>query len=43
MPGSFRRVYVDVKGKQSVEQLGLAIRILLAEPAARNLFAAVFE
>jgi hypothetical protein len=43
MPGSFRPVYMDLKGKQSLEQLGLAIKMLLAEPAARSLFAAVFK
>jgi hypothetical protein len=43
MPGTFRPVYVDVKGEQSLEQLGLAIKMMLAEPAARNFFAAVFE
>jgi hypothetical protein len=43
MPGSSRPVCVDVKGKQSLEQLGLAIKMLLADPVARNLFAAVFE
>lgn len=37
-PGFFRPVYVDVKGQQSLEQLGLAIKMLLAEPAARDLF-----
>jgi hypothetical protein len=43
MPGPFRRVYLDVKGEQSIEQLGLAIKMMLAEPAAWNLFAAVLE
>ena len=43
MPGPFRQVYLDVKGEQSIEQLGLAIKMMLAEPAARNLFAAVLE
>jgi hypothetical protein len=43
MPGPFRLVYLDVKGEQSLEQLGLAIKMMLAEPAARSLFAAVFE
>jgi len=39
----FRQVYLDVKGEQSIEQLCLAIRMMLAEPAARNLFGAVLE
>src|SRR5262249_15386552 len=43
MPGPFRQAYLDVKGEQSLEQLGLAIKMKLAEPAARYLFAAVFE
>jgi hypothetical protein len=43
MSGPFRPVYPDVKGEQSVEQLGLAIKMMLAEPSARSLFAAVFE
>jgi hypothetical protein len=43
MPGPFRQVYLDVKGEQSIEQLGLTIKMMLAEPAARNLFAAVLE
>ena len=43
MPGPFRQVYLDVKGEQSIEQLCLAIKMMLAEPAARNLFAAVLE
>jgi hypothetical protein len=43
MSGPFRPVYLDVKGEQSVEQLGLAIKMMLAEPSARSLFAAVFE
>ena len=41
MPGPFRQVYLDVKGEQSIEQLRLAIKMMLAEPAARYLFAAV--
>jgi hypothetical protein len=43
MPGPFRQAYLDVKGEQSLEQLGLAIKMMLAKPAARNLFAAVLE
>src|SRR5262249_8238669 len=43
MPGLFRQAYLDVKGEQSLEQLGLAIKMMLAEPAARYLFAAVLE
>src|SRR5262249_17745672 len=43
MPGPFRQAYLDVKGEQSLEQLGLAIKMMLAEPAARHLFAAVLE
>src|SRR6516165_1804754 len=43
MPGASRRVYLDVKGEQSLEQLGLAIKMMLAEPAARYLFAAVLR
>jgi hypothetical protein len=43
MPGSFRPVYVDVKGEQSLEQLGLAVKMMPAESAARNFFTAVFE
>jgi hypothetical protein len=43
MPGPLRPVYLDIEGEQSLEQLGLAIKMILAEPAARNLFAAVFE
>ena len=43
MPSPFRQVYLDVKGEQSIEQLRLAIKMMLAEPAVRNLFAAVFE
>ncbi len=43
MAGPFRQVYLDVKREQSIEQLGLAIKMMLAEPAARNLFAAVLE
>src|SRR5215469_7660936 len=39
MPSPFRQVYLDVKGEQSLEQLGLAIKMMLAEPAARYLFA----
>jgi len=34
---------LDVKGEQSLEQLGLAIKMMLAEPAARYLFAAVLK
>src|SRR5262245_57138025 len=33
----------DVKGEQSLEQLGLAIKMMLAEPTARYLFAAVLK
>ena len=43
MPGPFRPVYLDVKGEQSLEQLSLAIKMMLAEPAPRNLFTAMFE
>ena len=43
MPGPFRQVYLDVKGEQSIEQLRLAIKMMLAEPAARKFFAAVLE
>ena len=43
MPGPFRQAYLDVKGEQSIEQLGLAIKMMLAEPAARYLFAAVLK
>ena len=43
MPGPFRQAYLDVKGEQSLEQLGLAIKMMLAEPAARYLFAAVLK
>jgi hypothetical protein len=43
MPAPFRQVYLDVKGEQSIEQLGLAIKTMLTEPAARYLFAAVLE
>src|SRR5436190_14654331 len=43
MPGPFRQVYLDVKGEQSLEQLGLTIKMMLAKPAPWNLFAAVFE
>jgi hypothetical protein len=43
MLGSFRPVYVDLKGEQSLEQLGLAIKMMPAESAARNFFTAVFE
>jgi hypothetical protein len=35
--------HLDVKGEQSIEQLGLAIKMMLAEPAARYLFAAVLK
>ena len=41
MPGPFRPVYLDVKGEQSLEQLGLAIKMMLAERAPWNCFAAV--
>ena len=41
MPGPFRPVYLDVKGEQSLEQLGLAIKMMLAERAPWNRFAAV--
>jgi hypothetical protein len=34
MSGPFRAVYVDVEGEQSLEQLGLPIKMMLAEPAA---------
>jgi hypothetical protein len=37
MPSPLRQVYLDVKGKQSIEQLGLAIKMMFTEPAARNL------
>jgi hypothetical protein len=43
MPGPFRQIYLDVKGEQSIEQLRLAIKMMLAVPAARNLSAAVLE
>src|SRR6516165_11245717 len=43
MPGPLRQVYLDVKGEQSLEQLGFAIEMMLAEPAARYLFAAVLK
>jgi hypothetical protein len=43
MPGPFRQVYLDVKGEQPIEQLRLAIKMMVAETAARNLFAAVLE
>jgi hypothetical protein len=43
MPSRLRQIYLDVKGEQSIEQLGLTIKMMLAEPAARNLFGAVLE
>jgi hypothetical protein len=43
MSGPFRAVNVDVKGEQSLEQFGLAIKMRPAESAARNFFTAVFE
>jgi hypothetical protein len=43
MPSPFRQGYLDVKGEQSIEQLRLAIKMMLAEPAARKFFAAVLE
>lgn len=43
MPSPFRQIYLDVKGEQSIEQLGLTIKMMLAEPAARNLFGALLE
>src|SRR6516164_5816596 len=43
LPGPFRQAYLDVKGEQSLEQLGLAIKMMLAEPAARYLFPAVLK
>jgi hypothetical protein len=43
MPSPFRQIHLDVKGEQSIEQLGLTIKMMLAEPAARNLFVALLE
>ena len=43
MPSLFRQVYLDIKGEQAIEQRGLAIKMMLAEPAAENLFAAVLK
>ena len=43
MPGPFRQAYLDVKGEQSLEQLDLAIKMMLAEPTARYLFPPVLK
>ncbi len=35
--------YCNVEGQQSIEQGGLAVKMMLAEPIAWHLFATVFE
>src|SRR5262245_18374707 len=42
MPGA-RRIYCSVEGQQSIEHGRLAVKMMLAEPIAWDLFAAMFE
>ena len=43
MPGALQRIYCNVEGQQSIEQGRLAVKMMLAEPIAWHLFAAMFE
>jgi hypothetical protein len=43
MPNTFRKVYADIEREQSIEQLGLAIKMVLPEPAVRHLFAPALQ
>ena len=43
MPSTFRKVYADIEREQSIEQLGLAIKMVLPEPAVRHVFAPALQ